>query len=259
MASGGTSLSAAWWYSAFGEVSSLPTGGATPRLGYQSQLTDPATGTVDMTTRQYVPSLGRFTTRDSLFGESTEPMSLNQWAFAAGNPVTMTDVAGQVAMPIQYGQGGAAGIVRTAPPAIPPELVLKIVVVTATFGAAIPHLDDLFNEGGTAVDDAPDPVDPGLGPDSGALTGVDMGIWVFSPYENGPHGVHRTPVVETPWDGRNMSASGDESEGGGDGLPRDPLSRDAGIHHATSTRSGAIISNSIGVSLPRARCRLRRW
>ena len=40
------------------------------------------------------PGQGRFTSRDSMFGEVSSPMSLNQFAYAAMNPVTMWDPTG---------------------------------------------------------------------------------------------------------------------------------------------------------------------
>ena len=60
---------------------------AAPSLGFQGQPTDPATGLVDMTTRSYVPSLGRFASRDVLFGGYRHPLSLNQWIYGADDPV----------------------------------------------------------------------------------------------------------------------------------------------------------------------------
>ena len=40
------------------------------------------------------PGQGPFTSRDSMFGEVSSPMSLNQFAYAAMNPVTMWDPTG---------------------------------------------------------------------------------------------------------------------------------------------------------------------
>ena len=66
------------YYSAWGE----PTwSDAAPSLGFQGQPTDPDSGLVDMTTRSYVPSLGRFASRDVLFGGYRHPLSLNQWIY----------------------------------------------------------------------------------------------------------------------------------------------------------------------------------
>jgi RHS repeat-associated protein len=71
------------------------TGDATSSLfGFQSDPTDPDTGLVDMGTRNYDPSQGRFTARDSLFGDPAHPMSLNQFAYGVDNPVSTWDPDG---------------------------------------------------------------------------------------------------------------------------------------------------------------------
>jgi RHS repeat-associated protein len=75
----------------FGQTTTAATGSL---LGYQGDLTDPVTKQVDMGTRWYAGSTGRFTSRDVLFGELTAPMSLNTFAYAQMNPVSMTDPTG---------------------------------------------------------------------------------------------------------------------------------------------------------------------
>ena len=90
-------LSSQLWYSPYGEVLGLQS--STPgTLGYQGDLTDPDTSAVDMLTRQYLPELGRFTTRDVLFGRPRDPMSLNQFIYVRGTPVTGTDPTGLLCM-----------------------------------------------------------------------------------------------------------------------------------------------------------------
>ncbi len=79
------------YYSAWGERS-----GATSALGMQAQLTDPLTGQVDMGARNYEPTLGRFSSRDVLFGDPTSPMSLNQFVYATDSPITFTDPTGML-------------------------------------------------------------------------------------------------------------------------------------------------------------------
>jgi RHS repeat-associated protein len=54
------------------------TAGTGSVLGSQGDLTDPVTKQVDMGTRWYAPGLGRFASRDIVFGELTAPMSLNR-------------------------------------------------------------------------------------------------------------------------------------------------------------------------------------
>jgi RHS repeat-associated protein len=87
-----------------GEMSTSPAQGY---LGFQGDLTDASTGQVDMLTRYYEPTLGRFTKRDVLFGDPTEPMSLNQYVYGADSPVTFTDPSGMVQV-----AGGGGGSTR---------------------------------------------------------------------------------------------------------------------------------------------------
>ncbi|MGH2681923.1 MAG: DNRLRE domain-containing protein [Actinomycetota bacterium] len=84
-------------YSPWGEVRSAS--GDPSRLGYQSDPTDPRTGLVDMLTRQYAPGIGRFTTRDSLFGELSIPLSLNQFVYGLNDPISNVDPTGLCADP----------------------------------------------------------------------------------------------------------------------------------------------------------------
>jgi RHS repeat-associated protein len=83
-----------------GEFATFPAQG---HLGFQGQLTDALTGQVDMLTRNYEPTLGRFTKPDVLFGEATDPTSLNQFVYGADSPVTFTDPTG---MSLAAGGGG---------------------------------------------------------------------------------------------------------------------------------------------------------
>ena len=79
-------------YDAYGGV--LATTGTQGILGHQGDITDAATKQVDMGTRWYAPGQGRFTSRDVLFGELSAPMTLNQFAYAGKNPITMWDPTG---------------------------------------------------------------------------------------------------------------------------------------------------------------------
>lgn len=86
-----------------GELATFPAQG---HLGFQGQLTDALTGQVDMLTRYYEPTMGRFDTRDVLFGDPTDPTSLNLTVYGADAPVTFTDPTG---MKIELGEVGKAG------------------------------------------------------------------------------------------------------------------------------------------------------
>jgi RHS repeat-associated protein len=86
-----------------GELATFPAQG---HLGFQGQLTDALTGQVDMLTRYYEPTMGRFDTRDVLLGDPTDPTSLNLSVYGADAPVTFTDPTG---MKIELGEVGTAG------------------------------------------------------------------------------------------------------------------------------------------------------
>ena len=81
-------------YTAWGEKTTTGTDGAAEALTYQADLTDPDTGNVDMGTRLYDPTQGRFTTRDILFGDPTNPQTLNPYIYGGDSPVIYTDPTG---------------------------------------------------------------------------------------------------------------------------------------------------------------------
>jgi RHS repeat-associated protein len=82
-------------FDAFGKpMATTQASGSQPVLGYQSDLTDPITALVDMGTRTYTPSTGRFTSRDSVSGDASAPMTLNRFAYGLLNPITMFDPTG---------------------------------------------------------------------------------------------------------------------------------------------------------------------
>ena len=86
----------------------MATAPAQGSLGFQSQLTDASTGQVDMLTRMYEPGLGRFSSRDALFGDASNPVSLNQFGYGSASPVTLSDPTGLY--PVGYdGSGGDCG------------------------------------------------------------------------------------------------------------------------------------------------------
>jgi RHS repeat-associated protein len=74
-----------------GDLATTPAQGA---FRFQSDLADASTGQVDMLTRLYEPSLGRFSSRDVLFGEPRDPITLNQFVYGGSSPVTFSDPTG---------------------------------------------------------------------------------------------------------------------------------------------------------------------
>ena len=80
-------------YDPFGNSSTVGT--APPvSVGFQSMLSDPVTGLVDMGFRSYDPTSGGFTAPDSVIGDLRNPTSLNRYLYANANPVNMYDPDG---------------------------------------------------------------------------------------------------------------------------------------------------------------------
>jgi RHS repeat-associated protein len=84
-------------YDAWGNVRGTQATGAI--FGYQGDPTDPNSGLVDMVTRNYDPNQGRFMTKDSVFGSTKDPASLDQWIYGEDNPATNVDPNGTCAGP----------------------------------------------------------------------------------------------------------------------------------------------------------------
>ena len=70
------------------------TAGWDAAIGYTSQATNPATGTVAFYARNYDPTTATFTTTDSWEGLLDLPETLNNYAYVLGTPLTLTDTLG---------------------------------------------------------------------------------------------------------------------------------------------------------------------
>jgi RHS repeat-associated protein len=82
-------------YDAWGNVRGTQATGAI--FGYQGDPTDPNSGLVDMVTRNYDPNQGRFTTKDTVFGSTKDPTTLDQWVYGNDSPATNVDPNGMCA------------------------------------------------------------------------------------------------------------------------------------------------------------------
>ncbi len=71
--------------------------GASLSLGYTGQLTDPATGFVDLRARELDPTLGRFLSADTVQPNAPGSQGYNRYAYVANNPTTWVDPSGHVA------------------------------------------------------------------------------------------------------------------------------------------------------------------
>jgi RHS repeat-associated protein len=94
----GTTLYDPWGQllSGTGEMGTVAAEGS---FRFQSDLTDALTGQVDMGARLYEPVLGRFSSRDPLHGEPTDPLTLNPYVYGLASPVTYDDPTGLCADP----------------------------------------------------------------------------------------------------------------------------------------------------------------
>lgn len=98
-------------YSPWGEPRA--TSGEEGLLGFQGGLTEPSTGLVEMGSRLYHPALGRFTSRDVLFGDSERPTSLNQYVYGWDNPISLIDPDGMKPRKPRRAGGGRLGFKKT--------------------------------------------------------------------------------------------------------------------------------------------------
>ncbi|MEU8246087.1 RHS repeat-associated core domain-containing protein [Nonomuraea sp. NPDC048916] len=108
----GTALASSTAYNPYGEV--LAQTGTKPSLGYQSEFTDPDTGTVNMHARWYQPGTGTFTSRDTWTLTPNPSVQANRYTYANGGPLTGMDPTGHY-----VDQGGGSGDPRkiAKPPA----------------------------------------------------------------------------------------------------------------------------------------------
>ncbi|MEV6982580.1 LamG-like jellyroll fold domain-containing protein, partial [Sphaerisporangium sp. NPDC051017] len=87
-----TSLADSVAYNPFGEETAR--NGARHDLGYQGELTDPATGKVNMHARWYQPGTGTFTSRDTWTLGSVPSARHNRYAYGNANPLIHVDPSG---------------------------------------------------------------------------------------------------------------------------------------------------------------------
>jgi RHS repeat-associated protein len=99
-------------------ISTASSGISAQPLGFAGEPRD-ATGLSYLRARYLDPTLGRFLTRDTLGGHGSAPTSLNRYAYALANPVTLTDPSGRSASSKANGGGVDQYGCSTADPCFP--------------------------------------------------------------------------------------------------------------------------------------------
>ena len=105
----------------FGAVTQA-TGSVSP-LGFQGQFTDATTGDVNMGARWYNPAGGSFRGRDTIFGSTSSPATLNRYSYVSNNPLNMSDPTGHDEYNIDFSQYDLSWLADSQPSYYPPEVV----------------------------------------------------------------------------------------------------------------------------------------
>jgi RHS repeat-associated protein len=84
-------------YSAFGDIETQ-TGATTNSYLYTGQQFDSSTGLYSLRARYYDAAIGRFLSRDTFPINHQNPVELNRYVYAAGNPVNHKDPSGHVSL-----------------------------------------------------------------------------------------------------------------------------------------------------------------
>jgi RHS repeat-associated protein len=88
-------------YEAYGDVLTSD-GTGTSIYGFAAEQTDSYIKLINLRSRLYNPSFGRFLTRDSWQGEYNKPQSLNKWLYGNANPIAYVDPTGFYGMEVHY-------------------------------------------------------------------------------------------------------------------------------------------------------------
>lgn len=99
MTDGNGNIAAQYTYDAWGNiVSQSGSMSSVNPFRYSGYRYDESTGLYYLMARYYDANVGRFITRDTFQGFDDEPLSLNQYAYCANNPVNLSDTDGHFAV-----------------------------------------------------------------------------------------------------------------------------------------------------------------
>jgi len=136
---------AAFRYDAFGQTVDAYDGGSAPAIPYrfQGRILQSAEGSTDLYdfgARSYDPSLGTFISFDTVTGSAQNPLTLNRYLYALGNPATMIDPDGHWG----FDPFTAVAAVMAAPVAIASAPVVVVGGVLKTAEAAVGYVQPGF-------------------------------------------------------------------------------------------------------------------
>ncbi len=115
--SSGSTVTDAFRYDAYGLTEGTVLAGSIPSpWRFQGKLLESTSGgrdLYDFEARSYSPDIGAFTSLDSVAGSATNPVTLDRYLYAGGNPETLIDPDGHVMLncriPELCGMGGGPG------------------------------------------------------------------------------------------------------------------------------------------------------
>lgn len=102
-------------------------GSGTSAFGFAGEEQDPLTGLVYLRARTYDPTTGRFLQQDSVFGDPSQPRTLNRYTYAFNSPLTYTDPSGHMPAYSSGSVGGGGGTIAST---------VAVGVASAFMGAA---------------------------------------------------------------------------------------------------------------------------
>ncbi|MEV1005623.1 RHS repeat-associated core domain-containing protein [Nonomuraea sp. NPDC050202] len=114
----GTTLTASTAYTPFGETAAQT--GTKTSLGYQTEYTDPDTGTVNMHARWYQPGTGTFTSRDDWTLPASPSVQANRYTYGNATPLVYRDPTGHMpdAGCLNKGSGGNSARDKVSNPGV---------------------------------------------------------------------------------------------------------------------------------------------
>ena len=95
-------------YDAFGNEKNADANDANV-FRYCGEYFDRELGTYYLRARYYDPTIGRFTTEDSVWGKASDPQSLNLYTYCGNNPIIFTDPSGHIRVAGNYTINGIYG------------------------------------------------------------------------------------------------------------------------------------------------------